>query len=142
MAPHNRGDETSVSKFIERLLDEQREKSRSAFDCASCGLSANLIQEVIDEIEQLTKIAKAADLVSSMSSYDEDADEVSPCHMVYFEELEAALIEWRGSTATGPHRAETTKGKDEPPLVGAMKTMTRAELAEIYPLPEKGNTRD
>lgn len=50
------------------------------------------------EIEQLTKIAKAADLVSSMSSYDEESDEVDPCHMVYFEELEDALIPWRELT--------------------------------------------
>lgn len=48
-------------------------------------------------IRQLRRIAEAAALVSSMSTYDEDADEVSPCHMVYFEELENALIPWRQS---------------------------------------------
>lgn len=30
-----------------------------------------------------------------------------------------------------------TKGKDEPQLVGAMKSMNRTELEEMYPLPEK-----
>jgi len=35
------------------------------------------------EIEHLRQVAKAADMVSSMSSYDEDADEVLPCHIVY-----------------------------------------------------------
>ena len=48
-----------MSDLIERLKDEQLEKSRSAFDCASCGLSANLIQEVIDEIDRLTKLTEA-----------------------------------------------------------------------------------
>lgn len=51
------------------------------------------------EIERLTKIAKAADLVSSMSSYDEDQDAIDPCHMVYFEELENLLIPWRKALA-------------------------------------------
>jgi hypothetical protein len=50
-----------------------------------------------EEIDRLEKIAKVADLVSSMSSYDEDVGEVDPCHMVYFEELEDALIPWRES---------------------------------------------
>lgn len=49
------------------------------------------IGDAANELSRLRKIAAAARLVSEMSSYDEDEGEVSPCHMVYFEELEAAL---------------------------------------------------
>lgn len=51
----------------------------------------------LKRIEHLERVVKAADLVSSMSTYDEDTDEVHPCHICYFEELENALIPWRQS---------------------------------------------
>ena len=50
----------AIREQIERLEEHWAEKSRSAFDCANCGVEANMIMEAADTMEKMLAVVEIA----------------------------------------------------------------------------------